>query len=141
MLFSVFVLFVPFLMAVDPAVIINSGSTNTAGFLIQVSPSGEAVYTLHPRRGGPPSEEPAKPVTRQLPSAVVKRFFDALEAGKPLASLPHQRCMKSVSFGSTLVVEYGDQKTPDLSCGNQQDSRTKALAQSANEIVTQFNTH
>jgi hypothetical protein len=126
-------------MAADSAIIINSGSTNTAGFRIQVNPSGEAVYTPQPRRAKPPAEIQMKPVTRQLPPALIKRFFTELDAGKPLGSLPSQRCMKSASFGTTLVIEYGDQKTPDLSCGNQQDSRTKALAQSANDIATQFN--
>ncbi len=128
----------PWVMAADSAVIVNSGSTNTPGFRIEITPAGEATFTPKPRRPGQPSQYETQRVTRQVPPALVKRFFASLDAGKPLSSLPHQRCMKSASFGFTLVVESGDEQTPDLSCGNQQDSRTRALATSASDIVTLF---
>jgi hypothetical protein len=124
--------------AADSAVIVNSGSTNTAGFRIDVSRSGEAVYTPVPRRAGQMSEAQAEPRNRQIPSALVKRFYADLEAPKSLSRLPHQSCMKSVSFGTTLLVEYHGEKSPDLSCGDRGDATLKALIQSAGEIVKLF---
>ena len=127
------------LMAAGSAVIVNSGSTNTPGFRIEVKPSGKAEYTPRVRRALEPGDMATKPMTRQIPASIAKRFFADLDACKPLAALPAAHCMKSASFGSTVTIEYAGQKTPDLSCGNQQDSRTRDLAQSADEIVQEFN--
>lgn len=123
------------LTAADSAVIIDSGSTNTPGFRIEVSTSGEAVYIPKPRRAGQLSEAQAKPKNRKLPAAMVKPFFAALDAAKPLSSLPGGGCFKSASFGTTRVIEYHGQTTPDLSCGDRGDLKRKALIQSMAEIV------
>jgi hypothetical protein len=126
------------LNAGDLAVIINSGSTNAPGFRIEVSRSGEAVYTPVPRRAGQMSEAAAKPRNHRIPSSLVKRFFADLGAQKPLSALPAQGCMKSASFGTTLVVEYQGARSPDLSCGDRGNAGFKALIQSAGEIVKLF---
>lgn len=129
----------PSIMATDSALIINSGSTNTAGFRIEVSQSGDATYTPAARRGGQLPEAQNKPATRQVPSAAVKKFFADIEAAKPLTSLPRGACMKSASFGTTLVVQYEGQTTPDLSCGDHENAKLKALIQSSQDIVKLFN--
>lgn len=126
------------LMAVDSAVITDSGSTNTAGFRIEVGASGEAVYAPKPRRAGQGSRMGKQPVTRQVPSALLKRFFADLGNARPLASLPSQGCMKSVSFGTTLTIEYGDEKSPDLRCGDHGNAKLKALIQDSSEIIQLF---
>jgi hypothetical protein len=43
--------------------------------------------------------------------------------------------MKSVSFGSSLYVEFNGLRSPDLSCEGQQDARAEALQKSAREML------
>ena len=128
------------LAATDMAVITDSGSTNTAGFRIEVNRSGEAVYTATARRRSQLSEEQLKPRSREVPGGLVKRFFADLDAAKSFSTLPGQGCMKSASFGTTLTVEYHDQKSPDLRCGDRGNARLKALIQETDEIIRVFDT-
>ena len=124
------------LCAVDAAVIVDSGSTNTAGFRIVVERSGNAVDTQTPRQ--PEETREAQPRRRTLPRRLLRRFYADLEAGKPLSGLPHARCLKSASFGTTLTIELAGETTPDLSCGDHSDSRLKALVRDTSEIVKLF---
>ncbi len=110
----------------DTAVIIDSGSTNTAGFRIVVERSGKAVCT-----GRRSASE-----TRKVPKELLRRFYVDLE--KPLAELPKHACMKSASFGTTLTIEFGGQTSPDLSCGDHGDERLKTLIADMHEIVKLF---
>jgi len=130
--------FAPPLTAVDSAVIVDSGSTNSAGFQVEVSRSSGAVYTPKPRRATQLSEELAKPRKRQVPAPLIKRFFADLEAAGSLPSLPRRGCMKSASFGTTLTVEYRGQQTPDLRCGDRGNPTLQSLIQSTDEIVKLF---
>lgn len=123
--------------AADAAVIVNSGSTNTPGFRISINPSGDAEYTVTPRRSGPKSEPPA-PVHQRIAGALAKRLFSDLEAAQPLASLPQPHCAKSASFGTRLTIEFGDSETPDLSCGAGDNAKLRALVEDAAEIATLF---
>lgn len=123
------------------AAITDSGSTNAAGFTIKVSPLGEAVFTPKPRRAGQLPEAELKPRTLRIPAALVKRFFAALDAETPLSNVPTGRCMKSASFGTTRTIEYHDQKTPDLSCGDHGDAKLRALIESMSDIVKLFRSH
>jgi hypothetical protein len=120
----------------DAATIIDSGSTNRPGFRIVVDQSGVAEFTATPRRSVAPQE--TKPFQRMLPHASVERFYADLNAAKPFASLPAVHCMKSVSFGSTLVVAFGGGQTPDLSCGDGGNTAMRNLIRDANEIVALF---
>lgn len=124
----------------DSAVIVNSGSTNTAGFRIAVDRSGNAEYTTVSRRPIPPpaTQPDTGPARRPVPHELVQRLYTDLEAAKPLASLPHPRCMKSVSFGTRLTIQWGDTETPDLSCGDGSNPKLRALIRDANEIVALF---
>jgi hypothetical protein len=122
--------------AADPsAMIVDSGSTNRAGFRIVLDPAGHAVYSLAPRRR--PAKE-AEPVEHAVPASLVQRFFSDLDAAKPLSSLPDQPCLKSASFGSTLRVELGAEKTPDLSCPDESSPHIQNLKRDVNEIVKLF---
>jgi hypothetical protein len=122
----------------DSAVIVNSGSTNAAGYRIVVARSGAAERTLMPRRRGPQGNHPSEPLRIDVPAALAERFYSDLETAKPLTSLPVRHCAKSVSFGTTLTVEFAGEKTPDLSCGDGGDSRLQALIRDTNEIVKLF---
>ncbi|MBV8844131.1 MAG: hypothetical protein JO307_15090 [Bryobacterales bacterium] len=120
------------------AVIVNSGSTNTAGFRIVIGENGDAQYTVMPRRFGPPAQ--SEPVRRKLPEALAQRFFSHLDSAKPLANLPHERCAKSASFGTSLTIEFGGERTPDLSCPDPQDPHIQTLMRDAEEITKIFQT-
>lgn len=127
------------LWAADRPVIVNSGSTNTAGFRIAVEQSGKASYTQMPHRSGLPSDAQGGSKSRNLPKDLVQRFYADLEAAKPFSDLPSGGCMKSASFGTALTIEFAGQKTPDLSCGDHDNAKLKALIADANEIVKAFN--
>jgi hypothetical protein len=118
--------------AADRAVIVNSGSTNKAGFRIEVERSGEAEYTSTPRG------QAAERVQRKVPDALLQRFYADLEAAHPLSALPAERCAKSVSFGTKTIVELGTERTPDISCPNARNPNTKALMRDVGEIVQLF---
>jgi hypothetical protein len=119
--------------AADTAVIVNSGSTNRAGFRIEVERSGQAEYTSTPRRG-----QAAEQVRRKIPDSLLQRFYADLGAAQPLSALPVEHCAKSVSFGTTTTVELGSERTPDISCPNARNPNTKALMRDVDEIVQLF---
>ena len=108
--------------------IVNSGSTNTSGYVIHVSRSGAVIVEL--QSGGP-----ARKAT--VASALAGRFFAALDAAEPLAAAQAGGCMKSASFGYSIKVNYGGESTPDLTCpvGDQEH----ALASLSSEIARAAN--
>jgi hypothetical protein len=118
----------------DAATIVNSGSTNRAGFRIVVERSGTAVLTSSPRRFGARGAQP-EPVRRTIPAALVDSFYAGLAAARPFTSLPAVHCAKSASFGSSLTIEFGSEHTPDLSCGDGGNSFMRDLIRDANQIV------
>ncbi len=69
---------------------------------------------------------------------MVLRLYSDLNAAQPLSSLPEPRCMKSVSFGTTLTLQFNGQKTPDLSCGDGGNSSLRALIRDVKEVVAAF---
>jgi hypothetical protein len=64
-----------------------------------------------------------------------EQFLRDLQAAGSLNALPANHCMKSASFGSSLYVEYHGVRSPDLSCPEQVDPRTKALKSDAGKIL------
>ncbi|HLH42070.1 MAG TPA: hypothetical protein VKV74_03715 [Bryobacteraceae bacterium] len=120
--------------ASGPAVILNSGSTNTAGFRLTIEKSGNAEFAPMPRKYGPQSPGSTESARYKLPDAVVRRFYSDLEAARPLGNLPRTRCMKSASFGTNTIIQFGGEETPDLSCPNASDARTQALMRDIREI-------
>ncbi|MFY9780826.1 MAG: hypothetical protein WAJ85_09985 [Candidatus Baltobacteraceae bacterium] len=88
----------------DGASIVNSGSTNLAGYQLHVLPNGSVV-------AGPGASAP-----KQVSAALARRLFADLAAAGPLDRLPAAACMKSASFGSVTRVTYRGQTSPDLSC-------------------------
>ena len=121
----------------DTAVIVNSGSTNRPGFRIMVDRSGAAEFTATPRRRDAGPDE-TRSVKTMVPRALTERFYADLKAASPLASLPAMRCVKSVSFGSALDIEFGEERTPDLSCGDGGNAVVGSLIRDCNEIAALF---
>ncbi|MDQ2908821.1 MAG: hypothetical protein M3R44_05645 [Candidatus Eremiobacteraeota bacterium] len=110
----------------DAAVIRNSGSTNTAGYTIVLSPDGHAVIGQYGRYT---STSLARPQTRWL-------FAKLREAGT-IGALPAGHCMRSVSFGSSTTISYQGATTPDLGCAVSPLERE--LARTVGVIVRQLN--
>jgi hypothetical protein len=90
-----------------PAVVItNTGSTNTIGYRVRVSPDGQASF----ESGGGSGQA-------SLPPDLLSRVEHDVMAASPLSKLPASTsCMKSVSFGTSTYVVAGDERSPDLSC-------------------------
>lgn len=123
-----------------PVTIVNSGSTNVPGFQIVIDRTGNAVYNETGRRFNVMREKqgPAKPEQRRIASATVTRLYADLAAAAPLSAMPSQHCAKSVSFGTKLTMEYGEEQTPDLSCPGAEDPHVKALMRDATAIINVF---
>jgi hypothetical protein len=112
--------------ASNPKITITStGSTNTAGFEVTLDGSNRA--TIHTQT------EAARQVA--LKNSAIAEFTKTLEEAGALHALPANHCMKSASFGSSLYVSRGDDRSPDLSCPQQADPRTAAIKRQAEEIL------
>ncbi len=106
--------------------IIDSGSTNVPGMRLTIERSGHRAIVEH--KDG--SKQRVK-----LSKDVCNRVLQDLEAAGPLNELPTGHCMKSVSFGKSIFIEYKGVRTPDLSC-RQSDPRAAALKKDAEEILS-----
>jgi hypothetical protein len=106
------------------AEIINSGSTNAAGYQIVVDESGHAKYI--PGKGRHGIASPDSEMEMEIPAEMVGKFFADIDRAGPLSKLPVGHCMKSASFGTMTFVKVGDDQSPDLSCTDQ-DPRMDAL--------------
>lgn len=112
----------------DGATILNSGSTNFAGYTIKVWSDG-STSSVHTRHGAP-IESPA---AGNVPKGLATALLADLKAAKQSGGIVSQSCMKSASFGSTLVVLYHGWTTPDLSCPG--DGYVTSVASDAAKIV------
>ena len=113
------------------ATIIDTGSTNRPGLSVTLDEHGSQATVE--RRGG------SKQVVK-LAKDVCDRFMRDLKAAGPLDELPKTHCMKSVSFGSALYIEYNGVRSADLSCP-QHDPRAVALKNDAAEILAAGGSH
>ena len=98
------------------ALIVDSGSTNRAGYRLRVYATGWTAL-----------QQGDVPIKKRVSAALVKRFFADLRAAGPLDRIAVMRCMKSVSFGSSMQIGYRGKLSPDLSCPSA-SSRARALA-------------
>jgi len=89
----------------DAAVILNTGSTNAAGYRIVMQRSGSAEYTWGPHRA-----------STTIDRSLATKFFADANSGMPLSKLAVAPCMKSASFGTSTFVWWREQRSPDLSC-------------------------
>jgi hypothetical protein len=113
--------------------IVNSGSTNTAGFQIVVEKSGKTEYTSQPRRIDKSSAP--KVISKTISKLLTDRLYSDVIAARPLSSLPSRHCAKSVSFGTRLTIRFDDDESPDLSCGDGGNQKLEGLIRDADEIV------
>jgi hypothetical protein len=91
---------------INVAVIINSGSTNTIGYRIYVTPSGQVTYVDGKGQG-----------KGKLSPTLTKKFFADIQTAEPLSNLPVKTsCVKPVSFGTSTTIRLGGEQSPDVSC-------------------------
>jgi len=106
----------------DGAIIRNSGSTNTAGFTIEVWSDAT----------GSASEAGATPKPFGLRSDISAQFFADLHAARA-ENAPAAHCMKSASFGTSTVVQWHGWTSPDLQC-RPSSATLRALARDVDAI-------
>ncbi len=105
------------------ALIVNSGSTNRAGYRLRVYAAGWTAL-----------QQGDAAVRKRVPAALVKRFFADLKAAGPLDRITVLRCMKSISFGSSTQIGYRGKMSPDLSCPSSSEA-ARALAVDADALA------
>jgi hypothetical protein len=105
------------------ALILDSGSTNRAGYRLRVYATGWTAL-----------QQGDIPLRKRVPAALVKRFFADLRAAGPLDRITVMRCMKSISFGSSMQIGYRGKLSPDLSCPSA-SSAARALAVDAGALA------
>ncbi len=108
-------------------VIEESGSTNRPGFSISIRARGNAVVAV----------SHGATTKMSLPREMREKLMQDLHAASPLKELKVRRCMKSVSFGSSIFVTYKGVRSPDLSCPGQTDPRAAALQKDLQDIISQ----
>ncbi|MBV8245077.1 MAG: hypothetical protein JOZ38_04065 [Candidatus Eremiobacteraeota bacterium] len=89
----------------DGAIILNSGSTNTAAYTIKVWSDGTTELT---QRG-------TSAAGAALSDEATDGFFASVRDARNTHA-PANHCMKSVSFGTTLVVRWHGWTSVDLNC-------------------------
>src|ERR1700684_3269310 len=89
--------------AAGEALIVDSGSTNRAGYRLRVYADGTTAL-----------QQGDVPLRKHVSADLVKRFFADLQAAGPLDRLPVGHCMKSASFGSSAFVAYRGTMSPDV---------------------------
>jgi hypothetical protein len=94
-------------VAAEPPYILNSGSTNTCPYRLNVEETGHVAFMICGRS-----------YNQEIPLSLAAQFFSDLKVAEPLDSLPFVRCEKSKSFGSTTTITYAGKQSPDLSCPN-----------------------
>ncbi|GLV60330.1 hypothetical protein KDH_71500 [Dictyobacter sp. S3.2.2.5] len=104
------------------ALIVNSGSTNTCPYTIDVTLNSFATYTVCQRHGSGTLD-----VTKTI------SFFDHVLKARPLDELPYKPCLKPISYATVTDISYAQQKSPDISCPSH-DSRVTQLYDDAVSI-------
>jgi hypothetical protein len=109
--------------AADEALIVNSGSTNRAGYRLRVYADGTTAL-----------QQGDAALRKHVSLALVKRFFADLRAAGALDVLPRGACMKSASFGSSTTVGYRGKLSPDITCPSASPAE-RALAVDADALA------
>ena len=125
----------------DTIQIINSGSTNTAGYVIELQRNGLVKWTVAPRRHIVIDSTPSSTTTQnsiQIPLVRANSIFESVEQALPFTQYKPIGCVKSVSFGTRLFVAYNGQQTPDISCPLK-DQRLVLLSKYVRELIAELN--
>src|ERR1700685_3898908 len=105
--------------------VIDSGSTKRPGLTVTVDPAGNANV----------EQRNSQSQSIKLSAQLCEQLVNDAKAAGTLSALPEKHCPKSVSFGSSLYVEFNGDRSPDISCSPQSDPRSAALQKDANEVL------
>jgi pyruvate/2-oxoglutarate dehydrogenase complex dihydrolipoamide acyltransferase (E2) component len=103
------------------ATIIQSRSTNTRGYKVEIHDDGSATVKIDASRPAL-NAEPAQAEDLPAASIDVKVLRRLLNEIGDVSKIPTGGCAKSVSFGTRTQISYGDKTSGDLQCIRQQDS-------------------
>jgi hypothetical protein len=109
--------------AAGEALIVNSGSTNTAGYRLRVYADGTTAL-----------QQGDVALRKHVSRTLVAHFFADLRAAGALDALPRAACMKSASFGSSTYVAYRGKLSPDVTCPSASPAE-RALAVDADALA------
>lgn len=112
----------------DGATIVDSGSTNTVGFALNVWSDGNADVVSRTRMG----TDRGTPRSFTIPSSLATTFFTDLKAARD-GNATGVHCMKSASFGTSTHITWHDWQSPDLDCPAG-DALTQALIRDVSAI-------
>lgn len=117
--------------------IVNSGSSNTAGYTIDLQEDGTVSWTVADRPHSILSTTAPSPtnMTSQISIALTNAVFRSVKQASPLNQFPIHFCIKSVSFGTMLHVIYHGEQSPDLNCPLE-DARLVALNKAVREVIS-----
>jgi hypothetical protein len=114
------------LSASEPqATIIDSGSTNRSGMRVTVDAQGHATVV----------EKSGETHHVNLSQPISSDFLHDVIGAVPLSHIPVHHCFKSVSFGSSLFIEYQGERSPDLSCPGPTNTDTASLVKEAHILL------
>ncbi len=122
----------PKVISVESAIIENTGSTNTQGYAIKISTTGDILY----HAGDDLLGQSFGKFTKPLPKLQTKKLFHDLDAAMPLTALPVRHGMRSASFGTQTYITYKGQRSPDLTFAS--DPRTVALKADIDQITKYY---
>jgi hypothetical protein len=117
------------------ATIVQSPSTNTRGYKVEIYSDGSAKVEAGPSRLALRSE-PAQP--ENLPAATIdaKALRRLLRKIGDVSKIPIGPCAKSTSFGTRTQITYARKTSEDLQCIRQQAAEDdSSLAQSSRELA------
>jgi hypothetical protein len=107
------------------ATIIDTGSTNRPGVIMTINAAGRTE--VQPRD--------AEARKTSIDAHLCERLFEDLKSVGPLSALPKTHCLKSVSFGSSLYVEFNGERSPDLNCPAPPDSKLALLQKDVRDLM------
>ncbi|CAF3546131.1 unnamed protein product [Rotaria socialis] len=119
-----------------PIEIVNSGSTNTPGYRVEIEHNGNVHYYIAPRRVGIISLNGGTNGTAKLSRKTTKDLYHHIKQCEPFNKLTIETCLKSVSFGFSLKLIYNGQTTPDLTCPTN-NTHLENLAKVVNSVISE----
>ena len=127
----------PKVAAIQTAVIENTGSTNTSGYTITLTSTGDKYHVASISNSG--NDRNSEKGNKEPLGQQVRQFFADLSAAMPLTGLPAGHGMRSASFGTRTFITYQGQRSPDLTFSA--DPRTAALKADIAAIASAMRCH
>lgn len=112
----------------DLATIVQSGSTNTRGYKVEIHKDGSAtVEFTSGSAGASPKEFPAGTIDTRTLQQLLNQVGD-------VSKIQTGMCAKSVSFGTRTEISYQGKTSADLQCVRREPSGGDETQQAAEEL-------